>query len=80
MAVSAMQTMLLLDLIRRSRLNAPLGAVFRTVTAADAGICDLIALFGDLPFADGIALSENRIDTEMEILDLSVSNFKYDSR
>ena len=55
MAVAAMQTMLLLDLIGRSRLNAPLGTMIGTAATADTGICDLVALFCDSPAADGIA-------------------------
>ena len=79
MAIAAMQTMLLLDLIGRPRLDAPLRAVLCTASAANTGIRDLIPPHCGLPLADGITFSENRVDSEMEILNFRVCYLKYNT-
>ena len=79
MAVAAVQTVFLLDLVGCSRLNAPLRTVFGTAAAAHAGVRNLITFFYDVPGADGIALPENRMDAEVKIFHFSVPNLKYNA-
>ena len=76
-AVATVQTMLLLDLIGYPRLNALLGTMLGTTATADTGVGNPITFFCDISVADSVALPKNRVDTQIEIFNFRIGNFKY---
>src|SRR5699024_4534091 len=77
--VSAVQTVLLLNLKRLSRHDAALRAVPFTGSAADAGIADYISFGRNRSLSDGITFPEDRPDAQVKIFDLRIPDHKHDA-
>ena len=60
-------------------LDAGLGAAFYAFSAADAPLCDLIALGCNAAVSKKIAFSENRVDAEIEVFYSGVPDFENDA-
>ena len=75
-AAAAAETVFLFDFKRLPRLDTALRTMFHTCPAADTIFCNLITLFYNPAAAEGITLSENRVNIKIEIFNLTVFNHK----
>ena len=78
-AAAAVQTMFLLNHAGGSFHDGALRAKGNTFPAADAGIRDLVPFGGDVCVSSGIALPENGIDPQIEILDRHIPDTEHDA-
>ena len=68
-AVSTVQTVLLMDDTGAAFFYRLLRTDTDTFPTANAGVCNQIPFRSDFSVSDGVAFPENRIYTEIEILD-----------
>ena len=78
-AVPAMETMIPMNPVRRTLLNAPLRTYCRAGAASHAGVRDIVSLLFYTGIPKRVSLPENRIYPEIKVFDLRPVNAKYDS-
>ena len=76
-AVAAVETVLLVDDAGRAQGDGPLGTGLHTGAAADAGLGNGVALGLCLSLADGVALPEDGVHPQVEVLNGHVPDAKH---